>query len=242
MRALLIGLALVVVACSSGQGVAPAVENYGALKDARAKAYERRDRAFFEKLLANDFRGMNPTGTVLDKAGYLDLEFGPGRAGSITSKTEVSDFEARRTGDTLVMTYSERVVNHVGAQVLAERSRRLDVYAMRNGQWRLVAMTGARLPEAPTVIAMAAEQLAAFAGEYEFAPGVVSRVWVDGNHLAEQSTGQPQTKMMPMGPDLFFDPGNLAARISFSRDAAGRVDVQIYQSDGQSLRGKRVGG
>lgn len=237
MRAMLAGLALVVAACSPGPG---GDTDYRALKDARAKAYETRDRAFFEQLLADDFRGMDPTGTVLDKAGYLDLEFGPGRADSVTSKTEVSDFDTKRTGDTLVMTYSERVENHVGTQVLVERSRRLDVYAMRAGQWRLVAMTGARLSEAPAVFAMTAEQLAAFEGQYEFAPSVVSRVWVDGDHLVEQSTGQPQTKMMPMAPDLFFDPDNLSARISFTRDAAGKVDTQIYQSDGQSLQAKRI--
>lgn len=138
------------------------------------------------------------------------------------------------------MTYFERVENHVGAQVLVERSRRLDVYALRDGQWRLVAMTGARLPEAPPVIAMTADQLAVFEGQYEFAPGVISRVWVDGEHLAEQSTGQPQTKMVPMASDQFFDPANLSARISFSRDATGKVDAQIYQSDGQSLRAKRI--
>ena len=59
-----------------------------AQKDTIIAAYEARDRTFFEQLLASDFRGMDPTGTVLDKASYLDLEFGPGRAGSVTSKTE----------------------------------------------------------------------------------------------------------------------------------------------------------
>src|SRR5262245_32708068 len=108
MRALLAGLFLVMIACSAGQG---GDADYRALKDARAKAYETRDRAFFEQLLADDFRGMDPTGSVLDKAGYLDLEFGAGRADSVTSQTEVSDFDAKRTGDTLVMTYSERVEN-----------------------------------------------------------------------------------------------------------------------------------
>lgn len=88
MRAMLAGLALVVVACSPEQGAASTMEDYRMLKEARAHAYEARDRTFFEQLLASDFRGMDPTGTVLDKASYLDLEFGPGRAGSVTSKTE----------------------------------------------------------------------------------------------------------------------------------------------------------
>src|SRR5262249_2110171 len=144
--------------------------------------------------------------------------------------TEVTAFSARRTGSTLVLSYEEIERSQVGDQQFVEHLARLDVYVRQGGRWRLLTMTAARIPQAPETIAMSAQRLAEYVGVYRFAPDIVSTVRLDGARLMEQSTGNPEGEMLPIGPDLFYAPPAVQARVSFERDASGRVVAQIYRS------------
>jgi hypothetical protein len=168
------------------------------------------------------------------------MELGPEKTDAPAVETEIAGFTARRTDNTLVVTYEERERATIGGQAFNQHSRRLDVYVKQDGRWRLKAMSAVRMPEAPAVVAVDPAMLRDYAGEFEFAPGVVSVVGVEGDHLVEQSTGNPQVKLLPVGPDVFFDPDDVVARVEFARDAEGRVTEQVYRSGSQVLRAKRV--
>lgn len=232
MRGLLLIAALLACAC------APPAENYRALKQERVEAYRTRDRAFFERLLTDDFVAMDATGAHT-RAEYLDANFAEASAAAPTVNTEVSNFNASRTGDTLVLTYEEMERATVGAEEFTEHLRRLDVYVRQEGRWRLRAMTAVKIPQAPPAIALTPAQLAPFVGSYTFAPGVVSRVWLDGVRLKEQTTGQPETTLVPIGPATFYAPPDAEARVAFERGARGRVIAQTYRSGTQTFRGTR---
>lgn len=99
-------------------------------------------------------------------------------------------------------------------------------------------MSAAQTPPKP--IAVPQEKLAAFAGRYVISPGIESVVTLAGDHLAEQTTGQPATKLVPVGPDTFFDPGDSpTARTTFRRDDSGKVTTQVYSNGDQEVVGKR---
>jgi hypothetical protein len=128
----------------------------------------------------------------------------------------------------------------VGEQVFTEHLQRLDVYVRERGRWRLQSMTAVRPPEAPAVVAMSVSALAAYAGTYEFGPGIVSTVAREGDHLIEQTTGNPPGPLLPVGPDTFYAPSDLEGRVVFTRDANGRVNAQLYRSGSQEVRGRRT--
>jgi hypothetical protein len=245
MWPLLLGLALLAQTVSAPPppqpGTAVRVNPYWPLKQARIQAYREGNRAFFETLLAADFVTIGPDGRRVGRAQYLDSEFGttPGGHG-LRPETEVSEFTAARTGNTLVMTYREAIRTDVGGQPFTEQLRRLDVYVLQQGRWRLLTMTAVRIPEAPWVVALPAEALGAYAGRYAFGPNLVSTVRVSNGRLLEQTTGQQEGELLPVGPDLFYAPPDVEARIAFERDASGRVVAQVYRSGPQALRGLRL--
>lgn len=210
------------------------------LKAERIRAYREHDRAFFERVLAEDFVGLAPNGAHQTRASYLEAEFGAERAGAPATDTTVEDFTATRTGSTLILRYRETERTRVGDADFEVHLARLDVYARRAGRWQLLAMTAVRLPEAPTTIAVPPRVLADYAGRYRFGPDIVSTVRVDGTRLREQTTGNPEGDLLPVAPDTFYAPPDLEARVLFERDANGHVVAQIYQSGAQRLRAPRV--
>lgn len=209
------------------------------LKQERIDAYRTGDRAYFERILAEDFIGLGPNGQTQNRKDYLNAEFNDGQRASLSTETEVTDFRTIESGGTLILFYAEVVSSKVGDNRFTERLRRLDVYVKQPGGWRLQSMTAVRLPEAPAQVAVPADKLREFAGDYVFGPGLVSSVWLERGRLFEQTTGQQRVELVPIGPDAFYAPPDAEARVSFERGPDGRVMTQVYGSGGQSFRGKR---
>ncbi len=210
---------------------------YWPLKEERIRAYREHDRAAFERILADDFVGMSPAGQHQTRDEYLDAEFAADEG--VSFDTEVSGFNAHRTGSTLVLSYEETARGQVGETTFTEHLARTDVYVRQRGRWRLLTMTAVTIPQPPARVDMSAEALAQYAGVYRFAPEIVSTVRLDGVRLVERTTGNEEVELIPIGPDLFYSPPDLIARIEFERDAAGRVVMQVYRSGDQVLRGRR---
>lgn len=212
---------------------------YWSLKEARIRAYRERDRRFFEQLLADHFVSLAPDGRHLDRAQYLDAEFSAASRDAPPVETEVADFHATRTGDTLVLAYRETERAQVGDNAFAVPLARLDVYVRKGAQWRLQAMTAVRIPQAPAVVAKTTAELQAYEGVYEFAPDIQSTVRLVDGRLMEQTTGNPEGLLLPVGDDEFYAPPDLEARVEFKRDASGKVVAQVYRSGTQVLRAPR---
>jgi hypothetical protein len=237
--ALIVSLSLA-TPCLAQASRSAAAAQYWRLKEERVRADREPDRANFEALLADDFVGLGPDGRRVGRAEYLASEFPQQGGQGVSTNTEVSNFTAVRRGATLVMTYDEVERTAVGENVFQVRLARLDVYVRERGRWRLQTMTAVRAPEAPQTIAMSAAQLADYVGVYQFGPGLTSRVRLEGGALVEQTTGQEQSQLQPIGPDLFYQPPDLVARVAFERDANGRVVAQVYRAVDQAVRAARI--
>lgn len=210
---------------------------YWSLKQERVRAYRDGDRAYFESVLAPDFVSLAPDGRRVTRSQYLDNEFHPGAA--LGTETEVSDFRTTRSGNTLVLAYEEVEKTRVGTETFEVRLGRLDVYVRRHGRWLLQTMSAVRIPQAPRTIAVAPERLREFVGAYAFGPNLVSTVRLKEGVLTEQTTGQAETTLEPIAPDTFYAPPDVEARVSFERNAQGRVVAQVYTANGQALRAPR---
>ena len=234
MRKALLWLALSAVTVPAT--AEPPAELYFDLKQARITAYKKGDRAFFEQLLSEDFVGLGPDGKLSTKADYLADTFHGDQRQRLATETTVSGFNARYSGDMLVMTYEEVERSKIGDSEYREHLRRLDTYQLQDGRWRLRSMTAVRVPEAPQAIFLPAATLGTYAGSYLFGPGLTSVVRLSGGKLLEQTSGQAEVELIPIGEDTFYAPPDLQARVLFERDAAGKVVAQVYQSGSQKLR------
>lgn len=210
------------------------------LTERRASAYIVGDRTFYEKLLSADFVMMGDNGTITRKDEYLDAEFAGKRSLSMKPFYAIRDFRVIRRKDLAIVSYLKTEGMKVGEQTFSADAQRLDTYTLEAGQWRLVTMVASRVLKPLKPIALPPETLGAYAGTYSIASGVESVVTEAGDHLAEKTTDQPATVLMPLGYDTFFDPNDSpAARTIFRRDANGKVIAWSYVNGDQEVVAKK---
>jgi len=212
------------------------------LTERRAAAYIVGDRAYYEKLLSADFLMMGDNGAVTNKAQYLDAEFAAPRSIAMKPFFSIREFRViTQRKDFAVVSYLKTEGTKIGDQTFSADARRLDTYALEQGHWRLVTMVASRVLKPLKPISLPPETLAGYVGRFSIAPGVDSVITVAGDHLAEKTTDQPATVLMPLGYDTFFDPEDSpAARTIFRRDPNGKVLAWSYVNGDQEVIAKKA--
>jgi ketosteroid isomerase-like protein len=99
-------------------------------------AFHRKDVAFIDRVLAEEFVSTYGDGSRGDRAKELKLaaEFNQ----QIDSST-LDEFVVKVYGDTAVVWFTQRVVGPSKGQTLSLTYRYVDVFVMRDGRWQCVA-------------------------------------------------------------------------------------------------------
>jgi CubicO group peptidase (beta-lactamase class C family) len=79
----------------------------------------------------------------------------------------------------------------------------------------------------------------AYAGSYEINPGVALTVTREGDQLAVQATGQPKDFAVPESETTFFSRIS-PARLSFAKDATGKIDRLIIHDPDRDIPAIRM--
>lgn len=104
-------------------------------------AYEQRDTAAMDKIVANDWMITYPDGGTQTKEQIMRFIKSPRRPGMAAPKFFSEDVQARVYGDTVVLT-GRLVTQWPGADGKAgnkEESRYTDTYLKRDGNWQVIA-------------------------------------------------------------------------------------------------------
>ena len=97
-----------------------------------------------DRLLADDYLGINANGTLETKADELARR----RSGSLhITQLELSDIKVRIYGDTAVVTSKADLVGKSGDRDISGRYRYTRVYSNRDGQWRIVSFEASRVSD-----------------------------------------------------------------------------------------------
>ena len=94
-----------------------------------------------------------------------------------------------------------------------------------------------RLEKAP--VRVDAKVFDTYVGEYEVGPGFVMRVFREGDKLMTQATGQPAFEIFPESETIFY-PRAFPAKLTFVRDAEGKVNEIKVDQGGRVTTGKRI--
>ena len=127
----------------------------------------------------------------------------------------------------------------VPAEISFERDASGQVVALtlhQNGRDQRAAR-GA-LPAAPKPVTLPAATLAQYPGSYPLLPDFVLIVTIENGGVFVQATGQAKFPVYASAPDEFYYTV-VEARISFTRDAAGKVDGLVLHQNGQDMPAKR---
>ena len=79
----------------------------------------------------------------------------------------------------------------------------------------------------------------AYVGEYELAPGFILRVFRDGEKLMAQATGQSALEIVAESETVFV-PRTVQAKLTFLKDADGRVTAVRLDQGGRQTEGKKI--
>ena len=105
-------------------------------------AFLRRDAAFVEKILADEFMATYSDGTTGDKAKELMLtaEFN-----QKIDSSRLDDFTVRIYGDTAVVWFSRHLEGPSQGRRLEVNYRFIDVFVLRENRWQCVASQSAKV-------------------------------------------------------------------------------------------------
>jgi len=100
------------------------------------------DVATANRLLADDYLGINPNGTLETKADALAQR----RSGTVKiSSIDPDNVKVRVYGDTAVVTSRVDVVGHDGDRDISGRYHYTRVYNHRSGEWKIVSFEASRI-------------------------------------------------------------------------------------------------
>jgi ketosteroid isomerase-like protein len=107
------------------------------------KAMMQNDVATVNRLLADDYLGINPDGTLQTKADALAQQ----RSGTMkVSNIDPENVKVRVYGDTAVVTSRVAVQGHDGNRDIGGRYHYTHVYSRKSGDWKIVSFEASRIP------------------------------------------------------------------------------------------------
>ena len=114
------------------------------LSDDWDKAIVRKDRAAIEANMAEDFRQIDGDGDIVNKEAFVEELVSP--ALTINPYT-VEDFDVRLYGDVALLSGRTRMTGSFNGKPFTTDYRYIDVYARRDGKWRIVSVQITRLKQ-----------------------------------------------------------------------------------------------
>ncbi len=152
---------------------------------------------------------------------------------------DISSFTVRVHGEVAIARYRITEFTEVGDQRIEIDEWRTETYVHRAGTWTLIGGADVVIPRDPVVAKVDPHVYDAYAGQYEYAPGLRDTVTREGDRLLVQSTGQEKEELLPENDMTYFEKGQ-DWRVLFVRDHHGNVVSLIFRQNGQDLVARRV--
>ena len=152
----------------------------------------------------------------------------------------LQDVKVRVRGNHAVATYHAQQFTEIGGLTTSVHKWQVETHVREQGRWQLLSVADGLIPAEPTVTKIDAAILDLYVGQYEWAPTMRSTIERQGDHLIETFDGTDASVWMPETETTFFMKGQAASgdssRITFVRDADGRVTHYVYRELGGTDR------
>jgi ketosteroid isomerase-like protein len=233
-----LGLVLSVLIAVPSLASANAEEEVVSAIRSRLDASRRNDVAAWSKFVADDM--MAPLeGALPSKQGWIrQHESWPREVTYWYGPLE--DIKVRISADTAMVTFHAQQFTQIGGQTTSVHKWQIETHVRRDGRWQLLGVADGLIPPEPTAAKIDPSVLAGYAGEYEWAPTLISKIEPKGDRLLEHFGGGDAGEWLPESETTFFVPGEAAggdsSRIIFVKDDSGRVTHYIYRESGATDR------
>jgi ketosteroid isomerase-like protein len=146
-RALVSATLLFIAACGTpepgARSEADSRAQLARISDAWDAAIVRKDREAIAANMAEDFRQISADGQVRTKQDFLRILTD---ARLVIDPYSVEDFEIRLHGEIALLSGHTRMTGRYDGAAFVEEYRYIDIYAFRDGQWRIISVQISRIP------------------------------------------------------------------------------------------------
>ena len=245
MKKILFTLKLLIVASAIAQvqamGQSPTQDakteqEIRAIRQELIDAGKRKDRAAYERLLADGFTFIHATGGIETRQEYLDHAVGG------TQLFQRADSETR---DEQIHTYEGHTAVWTSHSIWRNRSdnsetilRSTNVFVKTGEHWQWAAGQSTRLPSRPKAATIDHSLYKEYVGRYEIGPGRTLTVTAERETLRGLVTGFRPAELIPKSATDFvwFNPEfNVYSEIVFIKGAGGQVIHAAFFRDGQEV-------
>ena len=191
------------------------------------EAIIKKDRAGLEKIYADEFQFIRPSGAVLNKTSQISGIL----ANDPMSSTPIAGPAADRImlfGDVIVLRNTVR-----GTAITS-------IVVKRNGQWQLLHAQSTRLAAERNPINLDPKLLDFFVGKYEFGPNAIATVTRGSDSLKWRGGNRMPVTLVPLSETHFFA-RETETEMMFVKDGKGQVtDVILRVGSCQDSKAKKV--
>ena len=137
----------------------------------------------------------------------------------------LEDVKVRVHGETAIVTFHAKQFHEFGGQTTYQHRWQIETWMRQRGNWLLVSVADGLIPIEPTAARVDPALYDAYAGQYEWAPTMISTFVRKGDKLIDQFMGQVESELVPESETTFFVKGQAASgdssRFIFVKDSSG---------------------
>ena len=205
-------------------------------------AAKRKDRAVYERVLADGFFFIHSNGATENRQVYIN---------KFASGAQTVQQDGGTIQDERVTMYGENTAVYVMRGVLSDPAKNVElslrtvlVFSKVNGRWQEIYGQTSPLPARPKAAAVDLKLYDAYVGEYEVRDGVVFTVRREGNTLRTTQTFRQPGELIPKSdtefiwynPDIVMD-----GQVSFIKADNGQVTHVAFRMNGNEIwRAKKI--
>ena len=206
------------------------------------EAAKRKDRAVYERVLADGFFFIHSNGATENRQVYIN---------KFASGAQTVQQEGVAIQDERVTMYGENSAVYVMRGVLNDPAKNVElglrtviVFAKIDGRWQEIYGQTSPLPPRPKAASVDFKLYDAYVGEYQVREGVVFTVKRDGNTLRTTQTFRQPGELIPRSdtefiwynPDMVYD-----GQVTFIKSETGEVTHVAFRSNGNEIwRAKKL--
>lgn len=235
---LLIALALALVV----QTPAPTTDQTTAMLRAKDQALldaiAPGDKKVWEQALASDAVYVDESGTILDRAAFLE-QLSPLPAGA-SGKLQLANYQARVMGDLATVIHLDDEQETFHGQKLTAQYLTTETWRRDSDDWKLYLIHTYAVLKDPPAITLPEKELRQYAGDYSAAPDLTYEIRWDGQRLVGGKKGSSMKPLAVEVRDVLFVPGQPRIRKIFERDAKGKITGFVDRRESWDLVWKKA--
>ncbi len=191
------------------------------------EAITKKDRPALERLYADEFQFIRPSGAVINKTAQI---------GGIMSNDPLSSTPVPIPPHDRLMVFGDVVISRNIVRGTSANS----IFVKKDGRWQLLQAQGTRLAPERNPVSINPQLLDSFLGKYEFGPGAIGTVTREGDALKWRGGNRMPVTLVPLSETHFFAK-ETETEMTFIKNEKGQVtDLLLRLGSCQDSKAKKI--